>query len=350
MVERRYFCRLQDQREVWLYRIINTWGEYIELLDYGATLYSLCVRDRSGSLKDVVLGPAVPSELETCPYMGSVIGRCANRIAYGHFYLNGAECHLEQNQNGHHLHGASGNYARQLFELWEIQENRLRFHLEDTGKGGFDNRAQVFVEYGFDDQGRLEICYEITPEEDTILSPTSHAYFNLTGGDVRSHMLWIPSVRAAKKGRSGMPEGEVWDVRGSAWDFTTPRMIGEALSAGHDGEFAKQPRRFDDCYLLENGRSMAAQLYAPQTGIRLRVFTDMPSLILFTPVAAQAVRGKRGAVYDGYCAVCLETQYVPNAINCKSFKQPVFRAGEALRSRTVYEFSVVQAQLQEEVI
>ena len=38
-------------------------------------------------------------------------------------------------------------------------------------------------------------------------------------------------------------------------------------------------------------------------------------------------------------AVCLETQYFPNANNCKNFPSTVLRAGAVYHEVTVYAFS-----------
>ena len=39
------------------------------------------------------------------PYFGAVVGRCANRIAKGHFKINGKDYQLSTNRGENHLHG-----------------------------------------------------------------------------------------------------------------------------------------------------------------------------------------------------------------------------------------------------
>ena len=69
-----YFCSLKDGSEVSFCRLVNSKGESAVVLNYGATVWSLNVRNKYGELIDVVLG-AAPERLEECTYMGSVIGR-----------------------------------------------------------------------------------------------------------------------------------------------------------------------------------------------------------------------------------------------------------------------------------
>lgn len=67
------------------------------LTDLGATLTSLHVPDRSGTPGEVVLGSDRPEPYlsrETAPFLGSTVGRFANRIAQARYTLNGQEVHL----------------------------------------------------------------------------------------------------------------------------------------------------------------------------------------------------------------------------------------------------------------
>ena len=50
-------------------------------------------------------------------------------------------------------------------------------------------------------------------------------------------------------------------------------------------------------------------------------------------------RGKQGAIYAPRCALCLETQYFPNAMACDGFEKPILRAGDLWRHCTTLTFS-----------
>ena len=56
MIEEREFGKLPDGRSVTCYTIRNSTGEYVELLDFGASLHSVNVRDARGDIGNVVLG------------------------------------------------------------------------------------------------------------------------------------------------------------------------------------------------------------------------------------------------------------------------------------------------------
>ncbi|MDO4333992.1 MAG: aldose epimerase family protein [Eubacteriales bacterium] len=340
MVEKNFFCQLKDGRDVYSYRITNCHGEYAELLDYGASIHAVVVRDKDGNLGDVVLG-AGRDRLETCTYEGGTIGRCANRIAYGRYEANGKMIQLEQNCFGHFLHGAGGNYAHKLFhgEMRE-EENKVIFYWHDSGEGGFDCGADAAFSFSFDDEGNLALELTMTGEDTTVLNPTNHAYFNLSEtGDARDHTLWIAANRRTSRGEAGLPDGGGISVENSPADFTKERTIREAMSSDPDGYFQKAVPSYDEFYLMD-GRKWrhAATLRCPANGRAMEVFTDMPCLVLFVSGDRRVEQGKDGRIYEGYCAVCLETGFVPNAVNCPEYDSPLFQKGETLTAKTTYHF------------
>jgi len=57
-------------------------------LTYGGIITSLRFPDRDGRTADLVLGhEKLEGYLPNRPYLGALIGRCANRIAGGRFHL-----------------------------------------------------------------------------------------------------------------------------------------------------------------------------------------------------------------------------------------------------------------------
>ncbi len=109
-----------DGKEIFLYRLQNASGAYVELSSVGAAIVSIVVPDRDGKLDDVVLGyPEALSYFADGPCSGKIPGRYANRIANGKFTLDGKEYSLPVNNGPNHLHGGSGGFDRQLWEILE---------------------------------------------------------------------------------------------------------------------------------------------------------------------------------------------------------------------------------------
>lgn len=337
MVEKRIFGTRSDGTCVDCVTVTNNFGEFVELLNYGATIYRVCVLDRKGVIGDVVRG-ARDLDSFSSGFNGSVIGRCANRIANGRFSVDGKEIQLECNAGGHFLHGASGNYAFQLFNT-EIDNggNRVTFTYTDKGAGGFGCEVEVRVTYVFDDFHCLHIVYEMSPDGITVLCPTNHAFFCLSEyGEVSDDTLQLNADFMAVKGESKMPEGGVIFVKDSPFDFRERRRISDCLNQMNIGAMRTS---VDETFLLRSDNwKPVASVQSEDSGRIMNVYTDMPAMVLFVPYEAQPKIGKDEVSYSGYFAICLETQFVPNAVNCPEFQSPIYREGERLVSETVYEF------------
>lgn len=341
MIRVEEFGKLTSGRSVLKYVISNRKGEYVELLDYGAAIHSVNVLDKDGNISDVVLGVEKATDLEQNSFEGITIGRYANRIGFGKCTLDGKEVQLECNMFGHFLHGASGNYGFQHFQgIVDDASNSVTFRYLDTGAGGFDCNVDTSVTFSFDDDSRLQIHYHMVPDGTTVISPTNHTYFNLSGGDVRDLHFQVCTDQVVNRAEFGLPCDGTHSAKGSPADFTSMRTIREAMDSDEGGYFERLPKRFDEFYVLPgNLDTWAARLCDDVTGRSVNVYTDMESLIIFNGIAESEVKGKAGAVYEGYCGFCMETQLVPNAVNCRGFRSPVFHKGEAYDSTTIYEFA-----------
>ena len=135
-----------------------------------------------------------------------------------------------------------------------------------------------------------------------------------------------------------IPTGEIRPVEGTPMDFRTAKKLGEEIGADYE------PLRFgggyDHNWVLknENGFDKVAEVTADRSGIRMEVWTDLPGVQMYTANFLDNEPGKDGAVYESRSAVCLETQYYPDAIHHDNFPGPVCRRGEKYDTRTAYRF------------
>ena len=123
-VSKKDFGKLSDGTVVSIYKLSNSAGMTVELLDYGATIKSINVPDKDGNIKDVALGfDDLPGYLgyliktklywtlkrsklfSQNPYFGCIVGRVANRIAKGEFQVDGETFKVAQNNGENALHG-----------------------------------------------------------------------------------------------------------------------------------------------------------------------------------------------------------------------------------------------------
>ena len=345
------FGRALDGREARLWRIANAHGMAAEITNMGACLVSLHVPDGCGNLLNVVLGHDGAEGYSQNPaYFGAVIGRCTNRIAGASFELSGERHELARNEGPNNIHSGPHMWLMRTWEVVEATSHRMVLSLASPdGDQGFPGAVEVRVAYELSDDDALSITYEGEPSAPTIMNLTSHSYFNLNGcssGSAMDHTLQVRASSYTECDDANIPTGRILPVEDTPLDFREARPIAPSLASGfHSIEVALG---IDHNYVLEGfepdvdgfvgaGRRVAT-LTGERTGIALDVYTDAPGMQVYTANYIDGEHGRGGFVHHAHDAVCLETQFFPDAIHHPDFPQPVFGPNRPYRSRTVYAF------------
>lgn len=320
------------------WQLSNHTGASVTVLDYGATVQSLCVPDRAGRLTDVVLGYDTASAYETNDgFLGATVGRMCNRIGGAAFSINGKTYPLAQNDGANHLHGGRRGFDKYLWQV-EPGEGSLRFsRVSPDGEEGYPGRAAVSVTFRLTEENRLVIAYDAVSDEDTVMNLTNHSYFNLNGGgSILAHRLQVFAARLTENDGASVPTGRFLEVEGTPFDFRRPKAIGRDIGSDHPQ--MQRGHGYDHNFVLSGPQ--AAVLYSEESGIVLRVFTTLPGMQVYTANYLSERVGKGGRLMRPRDAVCLETQLFPDGMAHYGFPSPVLRAGEQLHTETHFAFSV----------
>jgi aldose 1-epimerase len=99
-----------DGKQIHLFTLKNKNGIEAKITNYGGRLVSLRIPDKDGNLTEVITGPGSVDGFKKAQsaYFGSTVGRYGNRIAKGHFTLEGKEYTLFINNKPNSLHGGMG--------------------------------------------------------------------------------------------------------------------------------------------------------------------------------------------------------------------------------------------------
>lgn len=310
-----------------------------KVTDFGATLVSLFVPDKTGNIADVVLGyDDVMGYYNGWAFLGATVGRNANRIKGGRFQLNRRTVRLMPFERGNNLHSGFHFFHRRMWQVECRSESAITFRLDSPHKDqGFPGNAVIHVTYALEAPATLCIRYHAVSDADTVFNMTHHSYFNLAGHDhpekAMDQTLMMPARFFLPCDKKGIPTGELRNVDGTPMDFRCAKVLKQDIDA--DYEPLKLQHGYDHCF--EVFGTPCAVLSHPESGRTMEVITDCPGVQVYTGGAPRA-NGKGGACYGSRSAVCLETQFFPDAVNHPEWKQPFTKAGDPYHSETKYKF------------
>lgn len=334
-------------KDVNAFVIENNCGTKVQLIEKGATLDKLIIKDKNGNFIDIIVGhDSLDGHVNRGDYQGVIVGQYANRIKDGKFSIDGTEYNVTCNEKGITcLHGG-GEYSSAVWCGEEISENAVSFtyHSPD-GTEGFPGNVDIKVTYTLTDNNDLELEYRAVSDKKTVINLTNHAYFNLNGfdsGDVLSHTLKINADRFTAIDEVSIPTGELPEVKGTPFDFTEEKTIGRDINA--ESLQLKNGNGYDHNFCIsgfDGTLKTAAVAKADKSGITMEVKTDLPGVQLYTGNFLDgSVNGKNGVPMTQRCAFCLETQVYPDTPNHPEWPGCIYDAGEEYISHTVFSFSL----------
>jgi aldose 1-epimerase len=350
-IEKDSFGVTSDGQAVDRYTLTNDKGVSAEIINYGGIITRLRVPDKNGRLGDVVLGfDDIKKYEDQSPYFGAIIGRVANRIAGGMFFIDHRRYCVPINNGPNHLHGGFRGYDKRIWTADAVMTAdgpSLRLSLVDPdGAEGYPGQVNVTVIYSVTGDNALKIQYYATADKATPINLTNHTYFNLKDAGASSigeHVLRIFATHYTPVDSTLIPTGEIAAVKGTPLDFTSPKPIGHDLPA-----MGGSPVGYDHNLCLDHPNdvfSEAAEVYEPVTGRDMQVWTTQPGMQFYSGNFLDgSVTGKKGVVYAQHNAFALETQHYPDSVNHNNFPATILHPDEVYRQITEYRFSALAQQ------
>jgi len=341
------FGTLPDGRAVKLYTLRNCKGMEARISSYGGLVISLTAPDRNGKYADVTLGyDSLDGYLKETPYFGALIGRYGNRIAKGHFTLDGKTYTLAINDPPNTLHGGKVGFDKVLWNARPFQSGigqavELTYVSKD-GEEGYPGNLNVKVVITLTENNSLRFDYTATTDKSTVVNLTHHGYFNLAGeGDVLGYEVQILADKFTPVDQTLIPTGELKSVEGTPFDFRKPTAIGARI--GQDDQQLKFGRGYDHNWVINKPfgeLGVIARIYEPTTGRVMEVSSTEPGLQFYTGNFLDGkITGKGGRVYNHRNAFCMEPQHYPDSPNQPNFPSVVLKPGQTYKNTIIYSFS-----------
>jgi aldose 1-epimerase len=337
------FDNLDEQNIPALLRLTNGSGAYIEVLSYGATLASAVVPDRYGHLENVVLSyPNAQDYLADECYLGSTVGRFANRISGAKFTLNGQTCLLDKNDGENCNHGGFAGFSKKMFGYRASADSIVFSAQSRDGEGGFPGNVSVEVAYSFSNSSssssssnELRIAYRLVSDKATVVNLTNHAYFNLCPRvrSILGHELMLNADRRLELDDHFLPTGSILPVAGTGFDFSGYRSVEQMMPLKNERSIKGYNAYFIGKHTDGKSPSWLASLRESTSGRLLEVYSTAPGVMLYT---GDYLNGAH-LPFEG---LCLEAQGYPDAPNHPHFPSCVVEANQEYRQEIRYRFGV----------
>jgi aldose 1-epimerase len=329
-----------------LFTLTNANGLKLKVTNLGATITSLEVPDRHGKLADIVLGlDDAESYAKHTAFFGATVGRVANRIREGRFSLEGKEYRLATNDPPHHLHGGPRGFFGVIWQAEPIETPDgpalVLTYVAKDGEEGYPGTVSAKTTYTLTRENELKIEMEAVTDETTLVNLANHSYWNLGGhasGPITDHELTL-FADAYTPGDPLVPTGVVEPVKGTPFDFTTPKPIGRDLV-----KVGGKPIGYDHNFVVNGDPKQlrpVAKLKDPKTGRVMWLEANQPGVQFYSGNFLDGSIQGKGTSYAQYTGLCLETQQFPNAINVPAWQdQVILKPRETYRHVMVHRFDV----------
>uniref|UniRef100_A0A7N0RE68 Aldose 1-epimerase n=1 Tax=Kalanchoe fedtschenkoi TaxID=63787 RepID=A0A7N0RE68_KALFE len=314
--------------------------------NWGASLVSLILPDKTGKLADIVLGfQAVDEYKNNTPNFGAIVGRVANRIKGAQFSLNGIVYKIIANDGNNTLHGGEFGFAHVLWKVTNYQKccdnPSITFsYLSPDGDQGFPGDLLAKVTYKIVGGTELRVIMSAKAlKTETPVNLAQHTYWNLGGhdsGTILLNKVKILATHYTPVDSELIPTGKLKLVAGTPYDFLKSQTVGSRIK--------KLPTGYDINYALEaaNELKIVAVVHDEKSGRVMQLRTNAVGMQFYTANSLKDVKGKGGFVYQPHSALCLETQGFPNAVNQPNFPSQIVVPAKPYKHVMVYKFSTVK--------
>ncbi|MCG2460974.1 galactose mutarotase [Flavobacteriaceae bacterium F89] len=288
----------------------------LTVLDFGAVIQKLMVKNKFGTPTNVVAGYEEPTKyIDDKKAMGVCVGRYAGRISQGGFVLEGKRYPIYA-KDGVHLHGGKVGFGKKYWTIEKVHDGEEPFvrltYLSVAMEEGYPGNLQVSVTYKLSGNV-LHIDHRATTDKTTVVNLTNHSYFRLDDADkINGYDLQLNCPQVLETRENLLPTGRILPVKNTKYDFLKKKKIG--------------PIRLDDPMVIDKNTNIAGYVHSDKSGISMQVITNQPAVVIYTP--------------PGFPAICFETQNYPDAPNQPNFPSSVLKPGETYLNESEFIFGV----------
>ncbi len=289
----------------------------VELLNLGAIIRKVEMKDKNGILRNMVLSyENIEDYRENSAYFGAIIGRTAGRIKKGLLNINGKKYQLDKNNGENNLHGGYNSLSHKFWNVKNISKNSISFEIFSKDlENFFPANVKIRVDYILD-KNELLIKYFASADKLTYINLTNHSYFNLNGTKnlekkIYNHSLTLKSDYMLFLDSNYIPK-YVKSTGNTIFDFKNKKLLQNFFSE-KDEQKKLVNNGLDHPFIIEKNKKFM-KLESCESGIFLEMITDNPAVVIYTGNFLSDID------FENHSGICFETQEVPNLFYNKALK------------------------------
>ncbi|CAL1678752.1 unnamed protein product [Lasius platythorax] len=361
------------------YTMTNKNKGIVRLISWGASIQSIKIPNRDGKLADVVLGFDDMDGYLKNRYMGSIIGRVADRIPT-HLNINYPST-INHETEKDYLNDGTVAFDNVNWHSQIVNNQVVMSHLSRDEVYPGDVLTQI--KYTWTDDNQLHINIRATSTKSTVINITNYCLFNLAGHGTSSKELkkHVLSVNADSwiftDVKHHVPIGIISPVDCTSLELRLPvqlnqRRLFDIPGGGYNHNlFINSPSCW--CYrfharILHPTSGRFLEVYSNHPGLRVYTGNELPhpecvyppdlkdhewggcqdaqinSLETTKKVAKREtmeIYGKEGIPYRRHGAFALSPQNYPSAVNGKYLPSCMLHPGEIYVHDMTYKFGVL---------
>lgn len=344
--------RIERKGKIAGYRLENDRGMAVQIGTMGAAIERVELPDTAGNRINVCLNFADPADYAgNGLFAGAAVAPVAGRIAGSRFAIGNKIYPLTPNEKGVTcLHGGQVNAS---FLEWTVLQSCVRDGEVKVGLTlvlpedleGFPGNRIFSATYKLDNENRLTVDYNAVSDRDTYVDMTNHAYFNFTGNFASSALgqrLYVNAPSYMVSDELNLPVG-LAPVDGTPFDYREGRVIFDAFESDSQNEQIQKARGLDHAFDVRGASAAGETLLelsdpASGRGVRIKSPTGRCMVVYTGGYIDDSYTLAGGVTSSEDCAIALECQSFPNAINMPELEPVILRAGENYHHRIEYEF------------
>jgi len=335
---------------VYAYEVTAGGNVSATIIEHGATLQKLCVKDKNGAVRDVIGGfDKITDYLDSGEYQGSTVGRVCNRLKNATYEIDGVKYRTYANEGKNVCHAGRYGFDKKLWTAaYDENASEICFkYTSHDGEEGFPGNLDVTVTFTVSESA-LKINYRATTDKKTIINLTNHSYFNMNGydsGNMEEHTIRVAASTYNETDSELIPTGNFSEIEGTAFDMRTERVMKDVLFGDHPK--IRELGGLDTNFIFDayNGTDIipVAEFTGDVSKIRMTVHTNQSGVLIYTSnrIKATEPNMKNGIKQIPHFGACFETGAMPDAINHDNFDNIILDVGETYDKTTVFDFSVI---------